>query len=188
MGKYKDFVDKWGEHERGSAFLLSRWLSENFHPNSVVDIGCGSGIFLWDFMSDGKEVLGIDFEENARKMLGEDFIQGDLSESITFQKKYDLALSIEVVEHIDKQFEKTVIENIAKSSDLFLFSGAKPGQVGENHINCGTKAHWLNLFSHHGVYFWGEKTGELLSFMKRESEFEKCPWLIENLMILRRQA
>lgn len=186
MGKYSNLVDKWGEQERGSAMLLTNWLYNQFKPTSVVDIGCGSGVYLSVLFMSRCDVLGTDYEENARNLLGDSFMQHDLTKPLVLPKKYDLAMSVEVIEHIDKKYQDIVVKSIADSADTILFSGAKPGQVGENHINCRTRGEWLGEFAKQGVELWIEKTAELLAFMETEEEFKKCPWLAENLMILRR--
>jgi len=188
MGRYKDFVDRWGEHERGCSKLLYYWITDNFKPKSVIDIGCGSGVFLLDYLESNIEVLGVDFEENARKLLADRLVVHDLSKPLYIKQKYDIAMSIEVIEHIDAQFEDIVIKSIADSSDLILFSGAKPNQIGENHINCQTKEYWISKFEQHNCRLWLRKSNDLVDFMNSQSEFLKCPWLVENLIILRRET
>lgn len=186
MGRYKNFVDAWGAHERGSAKILSIWLDRQFHMNSIVDIGCGNGVFLLDFMESGKDILGIDYEDNAKKLIGKRLVIADLTKPLELDKKYELALCIEVIEHIDQKYEDVVIQSIANAADIIVFSGAKPNQIGENHINCQAKEYWLEKFNAVGIELWIEKSEELIEYISAQSEFLKCPWLVENLMILKR--
>lgn len=186
MGLYKKLLDGWGVHERGCASLIHSWLTANFNPQSVIDIGCGNGVFLLDFMDAGVEVRGVDYETVAKKYIGDNFVQFNLKQRLQLDKKYDLALSIEVIEHIEHEYEDIVISNISHSANIILFSGAKPNQVGTNHVNCQTKEYWLSKFAKEGFELWADKQTELIAFMESEPEFTKCPWLVENLVILKR--
>jgi len=188
MPRYKNFVDVWGEHEKHCADLLGFWLFSAFSPKSVVDIGCGSGVYLNLLADLGVEVMGVDGEDNAVKLLGDKLKVFDLRNKLDLGRKFDAAICIEVIEHIDKEFEQVVISNIASHADVILFSGAKPNQVGENHINCNTKEYWISLFEKEGVYFMEKESVELVKYMQSRDEFLKCPWLVENLMILGRKV
>lgn len=188
MGRYENFVDRWGEHERGCAKLLYYWVTNNFNPHSVIDIGCGSGVFLLDYFNANIEVVGVDFEANARKWLSDSLVIHDLTKPLYIKKKYDLAMSIEVIEHIEQEYEDIVVKTIADASDLLLFSGAKPNQIGENHINCQTKEYWIKKFEQHNFTLWLHKSNDLIDFMNSQNEFLKCPWLVENLMILKKDT
>lgn len=185
MGRYKNFVEDWGNNEFEAAIALQSWLDVQFTPQSVIDIGCGAGVFLTLFQTRGVDILGVDLETNARTLLDTDFLQFDLQNELILEKKYDLALCLEVIEHLDKQYEKTLIKSISNAADIIVFSGAKPNQVGENHINCNTKEYWLELFQAEGIVYWPEQNAPFQEFLKVK-EFNQCPWLRENMMILHR--
>lgn len=124
---------------------------------SVVDIGCSIGTFLEPWNEDGKIVRGYEYcyEEsmNGIKNAGlEDYILfGDATKSIQFDRKYDLAVSIEVAEHIPTEYSEQFVKNLINASNgMVLLTAALPGQGGTGHINCQPKEFWINLFEKHG--------------------------------------
>ena len=60
----------------------------------------------------------------------------DLSVPVYHLKKYDWAISMEVVEHIPEEYEKNYLDNLARYAiEGIIFSWAKPGQGGHSHVN-----------------------------------------------------
>lgn len=122
---------------------------------TVVDIGCGTGAFLSYFAKQGKYIKGYDFGEGLKNNLIIDksnFIEQDLTKPIDVKEKVDLCISLEVAEHIDKNYEDIFILNLINFSDIILFSAAIPNQGGTNHINCQWPDHWGIIFSKYGYF------------------------------------
>ncbi|WP_162242756.1 bifunctional 2-polyprenyl-6-hydroxyphenol methylase/3-demethylubiquinol 3-O-methyltransferase UbiG [Dyadobacter sp. Leaf189] len=144
-------------------------LVQIFQPKSVVDFGCGLGTFLYCFKEQGVDrVLGMDGpwvdKTLLKKYLKEDeFKETDLQERILDVKdRFDLAISLEVAEHLSPASADRFIENIVSLSDNVVFSAAIPGQGGQNHINEQWPTYWIQKFEQHGYtchdvlrpYFW----------------------------------
>lgn len=125
-----------------------------FKPNSVLDFGCGIGNFLHSFKSNGvKEVLGIDgpWSNNSLQMLkSEEMILQNLSEAINVTKKYDLAISLEVAEHLEEAHADKIISDLTRFSDLVIFSAALPKQGGQDHLNEQWPSYWAEKFNAQG--------------------------------------
>lgn len=125
------------------------------NPKSVVDIGCGLGTFLYCFKERGvKDVLGIDGSWVNRKVLDkylskDEFIEMNLEEEFHLPKKYDLAISLEVAEHISEKSADIFVANLISSGKIILFSAAIPFQGGQNHINEQWIAYWEAKFLKH---------------------------------------
>lgn len=117
---------------------------------SAVDFGCGVGTWLSALRKKGvKDILGIDGSWVNRKYLeipSEFFIEYDLSKKISLPKKYDLAISMEVGEHLPSKSADVLVTSLTHSSDFILFSAAIPGQGGINHINEQYLDYWVKLF------------------------------------------
>ncbi len=130
--------------------IVSRLLS----PKSVVDFGCGPGAWLRVFIENGVTMIkGIDGDYVQRDELlidPDDFIAADLTESISLDQKYDLAICIEVGEHLPKTSGHDLIKQLTSAAPAVLFSAAIPGQEGINHVNEQWLRYWRDLFAAQG--------------------------------------
>lgn len=82
---------------------------------NIIDIGCGCGVMM-KYLSKYGKVHGIDFSEQALQYCRElgfdgELRQADLSQ-FTSSQKYDVAVSLDVLEHIDD--DEKAAENIYK--------------------------------------------------------------------------
>src|SRR5215208_1015169 len=72
-------------------------------PQSVVDLGCGIGIWLSVFAEQGiRDYMGIDGDYVERAMLRiprDRFMPYDLSRPLRMDRQFDLVVSLEVAEH-----------------------------------------------------------------------------------------
>src|SRR6516162_11889328 len=79
--------------------LLCEWLT----IRSVLDVGCGIGVWMKVFAHDaGAEVLGIDVEEfpESQLMIEKRLVLNlDVAAPFDLQRSFDLALCLETVEH-----------------------------------------------------------------------------------------
>ncbi len=163
-------------------------LIQFFNPHSVVDVGCGNAEFLQQFQRRGIDIYGYEGSQNAidSAMVDKNFIvQFDLRDLITTKRKYDLALCLEVAEHIEMQFSKRLVENVTILSDTIVFTAAPPGQGGHFHINEQPKEFWFNLFENNGFYYDSGLS------QKIQSEFREKKviwWYSDNLMIFKRKG
>ena len=130
------------------------FIIELLQPKSVVDIGCGIGTWLNVFKKYSiQTVLGIDgsfVDRNLLKIQENSFIEKDLEESFVLENKFDLALSLEVAEHISFEKADVFIGSICNSSDVVIFSAAIPNQGGQNHINEQPPLYWIRKFESRG--------------------------------------
>jgi len=84
-------------------------------------------------------------------MLSDDeFRAVDLSEPVHFPEKFDLALSLEVAQHLLPGAAQTFIASICRISDLVIFGAAIPGQWGTGHVNERWPSYWAALFDAKG--------------------------------------
>lgn len=146
----KDFFQDINNMANEAAKSIVPIIYSSFNPKSVVDIGCGTGYWLKYFKELGvKNVLGIDGEYIPKDMLEisiNEFYAHDLKEEISLNKKYDLAISIEVAEHLNKRHATTFVKSLTNLSDLIIFSAAIPKQGGTHHVNERWPKYWQNIF------------------------------------------
>ena len=120
---------------------------------SVLDVGCGAGAWLSVWKSYDAEVTGLDGDYvRADQLLidPEEFVATDLRAGFALNRKFSLAQSLEVAEHLPESVANLFVESLCHHSDMVLFSAATPGQGGENHINEQTYSYWRDLFQQHG--------------------------------------
>jgi hypothetical protein len=126
-----------------NAVFSHLWQHEK--PSSVLDIGCGNGAWLRAALDLGvNDVLGVDGLDHPQIRLAQ------LSASLDLGRRFDLALCLEVGEHLDARHAEDLITIIAAHTDKALFSAAVPGQPGEHHVNCQWPAYWQERFNRHG--------------------------------------
>ena len=137
-----------------AATTISHLMVDLLHPASVVDVGCGNGEFLEMFREQGvNEVLGIDGDYVDRDLLcipQEHFQACNISLPFTLEKSYDLALCLEVAEHLDSACATSFIDSLTRLAPVILFSAAIPFQGGTHHVNEQWLEYWAKLFQEKG--------------------------------------
>jgi hypothetical protein len=120
----------------------------------MIDVGCGIGAWLSVAAEKGvNEIQGIDGPWVNTDLLAipeESFSGHDLTKSIELSRKYDLAMSLEVAEHLPPERAGEFVDSLTRLSDFVLFSAAVPYQGGKNHINEQWQDYWAALFRKNG--------------------------------------
>ena len=136
-----------------AAKVIVPLLIEFVEPRSVVDIGCGRGAWLKVFAEHGVERLcGIDGSSRDLTFLGEGvrFIEANLGSDFIIPGVYDLAVCVEVAEHLPAARSRYLVEQLTAAAPLVAFSAAIPSQGGLGHINEQWPSYWCNLFEEQG--------------------------------------
>lgn len=121
---------------------------------SVADFGCARGTWLKTWGELGVEdFLGIDGyagESEEMYIPANQFRAQNLNEPIDLERRFDLAQSLEVAEHLNPATAQNFVASLTRHADMVLFSAAPPGQGGEHHINEQSYEFWRGLFAAHG--------------------------------------
>ena len=170
----------------GSVLSAQHILSVIFrdYPHrSVVDFGCGTGTWLWVAKALGTEIVyGIDGDYVPKSLLMIDeneFHPADLQKPIHLARSFDLAISVEVAEHLCEESADDFVDSICKSADVVLFSAAHPGQGGDGHINEQPLDYWKDKFETHKF-----KMKEIKQLFKDDDRIEW--WYRENIALFYR--
>lgn len=151
-GQYTDnFFESRKTQTQRSAESIIECLFSNFKPRSVLDLGCGTGTWLAECTRQGVEkISGVDgpwVKESLLEINSENFKNINLEEQLYVPtEKYDLAISIEVAEHLSQLSGQNLVDSLTSSSDVILFSAAVPGQGGTGHINEQLQSYWAEKF------------------------------------------
>ncbi|HEV2697822.1 MAG TPA: class I SAM-dependent methyltransferase [Terriglobales bacterium] len=142
------------EATRESAREILPMVLDILKPQSIVDIGCGTGHWLAEARDLGvSDVLGLDGEWALKVRLQiprDKFLAHDLTKPLNLNRKFDLALSLEVAEHLPVSRARDFVQMICGAADKVLFSAAIPGQGGRNHVNEQWPQYWADLFAQFG--------------------------------------
>ncbi len=134
-----------------SAKQIVPMIMKRLKPQSVVDVGCGSGTWIKVFNENGiKDSLGIDFHDENIIIPKNNFLKHDLRKKLNLDNRFELAISLEVAEHIETKYSQLFVDNLVSLSDIVLFSAATPKQEGHNHINEQWHNYWVRLFRDRG--------------------------------------
>lgn len=130
-------------------------LFDLFKPDSVADIGCGTATLLYEFKKRGVSIRGYDGKWANKELLYQnilpkEFIECDLEKPLSEKSKVDLAVCLEVAEHLSSQRADGLVEDLTSISDIIIFSAAIPRQGGQNHINEQWPEYWEGKFMSRG--------------------------------------
>lgn len=150
---------------------------------SVCDIGCGAGIWLSIFKKNGFNVQGYDGNEYSQELQieNDEFAQVNLMEPLQEKNHYDIAISLEVAEHIPIKHCDTFLSSITDLADIIVFSAAVPFQMGQGHVNEQYQSYWVKKFD--------EKGYECLDVLRKQvwSCKDVCHYYKQNLFIMLRR-
>jgi SAM-dependent methyltransferase len=121
---------------------------------SVVDIGSGVGTWLRAAAEHGAtELVGVEGEwvkDNRNRFSDASYVYADLNTPLSMDRRFDLAISLEVAEHLNPDRSQRFVEDICRSSDVVMFGAAMPRQNGNAHINGRPHSFWIDLFEKRG--------------------------------------
>lgn len=133
-----------------SAKIIVPIVIDLVFPNSVIDVGSGVGAWLACFQKNGvNDILGIDgnWVHESQLLISRQFFQKrDIAKPFTIGRTFDLAVCLEVGEHLPEESAKDLVKTLVTAAPVVLFSAAIPKQGGTDHINEQWPDYWANLF------------------------------------------
>ena len=162
---------------------LSRSLTQFFQnekANSVVDFGCGRGMYAQMFHQQGLNVNCYDGSPDTHDVTNGLCNILDLAADFNLNRKYDWVLSLEVGEHIPEEYCHIFVRNLIKHCEKgIILSWAVRGQDGKGHVNCMDNAEIKELF---------EKLG-FINDIEIENRFRQVAeyyWFKNTIMVFRK--
>lgn len=150
-------------------------------PRSVVDVGCGTGTWLAVARELGiEDVLGLDGEwvrPEALEIPADRFRAVDLATASTLDRRFDLALSLEVAAHLPLAAAERFVGLIVSAAPLVAFSAAVPGQGGASHVSEQWPRFWADRFAARGY--------EVVDLLREQLwEDERIEWWYRQNLLL----
>lgn len=180
------FFNSCTEGSLTSAREIVPYLRNLTECRSVVDVGCGLGTWLSVFQEQGvTDFHGFDgnYIDQSKLLIPRDhFTTADLTSPPTVARRFDLAICLEVAEHLPKSAEKTLLDFLTGLSDVVAFSASIPFQNGTGHVNEQWLEYWVASFESRGYravdcirpHFWSHEQIEW--------------WYIQNTVIYVKKA
>lgn len=183
----RGFFDRARRLEEPSIHLVVDILLRHFRPRSVVDVGCGTGLYLAGFAARGCAVRGYEGAPAAIRQasLRRKIRHWDLRRPLPARRRFDLCLSIEVAEHLPAAAADTFVRSLTGLADTLFFTAATPGQgsLAIGHLNEQPHHYWREKFRRRGFGWQRGLTGVL----RREMAAAGVVWWIpKNLMVFKR--
>jgi len=157
----------------------------------VIDVGCAVGELVDYFLRIGLDAWGLDGSPACKEFFlppTDRLIIADLRKPLEWtHDRFDLAICLEVLEHIEEEYSDVVVQNLIALSDKLLISAAPPGQGGLHHVNCQPPEYWISKFSEAGFIYDDEILNRIrwnLEPWKRQKEMSA--WY-RNLMFFNRK-
>ncbi|UCH81559.1 MAG: methyltransferase domain-containing protein [Nitrospiraceae bacterium] len=168
------FYDRCIEMHARTVPHIARLIFERYRPGSVIDFGCGAGMWLKEFIKLGvKEVRGVDASRTAIEQRNSDISEmvaiHNLGEEYMPGKKFDICLCLDVIEHLQPEYEDNLIRSCVNASDTIIFASPPPGQGGDGHVNERPISHWVEKFFEYG-YVFNDEIRPLLEGIKHLPE------------------
>lgn len=147
---HKVYGDKTGQ----SAREVMAHLASVFDLRSSVEVGCGNAHWTQAGLDNGVTEYKIaDGPWNDRKDMLVDvahFQEIDLTRAVTFDRRYDVAICLEVAEHVAAPHADNIVDTLVAAADIVLFGAAIPYQGGFGHINERWPSYWRDKFAARG--------------------------------------
>jgi len=144
--------------DEGALLFMAQALS----LHTMVDVGCGPGGMVDFANAIGIVSVGIDGDPVVFPNILHNFDTGPLE-----LPKFDLAWSVEFLEHIEEQYLDNVFSVFKQCRFVFCTHNPKPGPW---HFNCQPNEYWIDVFHGRGFRYNPDMTEviKLHSTMDRE--------------------
>lgn len=146
--------------------------------STVVDVGCGEGWWGRQFQDAGATVVGFDGGTAPQAQIPVTVC--DLTQPIPTTERFDLAICLEVAEHLPESAGAHLVAELVRLADVVLFSAAMPRQGGTGHVNCRPPAYWAARFASEGYGCDGSLRWPIWDLPEVE------PWYKSNLLLFGR--
>lgn len=197
MNEYTaSFYERQSNETYSSSEVIVPLLLDLVQPQSVIDVGCGTGSWLRTFREHGiQQLSGFDgpWLDTAKLLIPQDlFTRADLDKPLQVDRRFDLAISLEVAEHLKPESADGFVASLTSLSDVVAFSAAIPFQGGFHHLNEQWPEYWAQLFEKRGylaidclrlrlwnvpnVHYWYRQN--MLVYVKRDM-LDRYPKLVE---------
>lgn len=168
---------------------LSKWICEFIRKKNIetaTDFGCGLGNYILDIDTNTHcTIIGVEGEKPKESKIPQYVYEYDLTHDLTGVKNLtsDLVISLEVGEHIPKEYMRTYLDNITyHAKEYLIISWAIRGQAGFGHVNCLDNHEIIPKIELMGFELINQDTEEARSIIE-----EKCNWFKNTIFVFKKK-
>lgn len=145
-----DWHKLYGDMTGESARRILPPLVTLFNAQSLVEVGCGNAHWTQAGIDAGAtDYCVVDGPWNNRDHLLVDrarFVEARLETPLQLGRRFDLAICLEVAEHVEGGSARVLVESLCQAADVVVFGAAIPLQGGFGHINEQWPSYWRAHF------------------------------------------
>jgi cyclopropane fatty-acyl-phospholipid synthase-like methyltransferase len=138
----------------------------------MLDIGCGPGGMVQYALDEGLNAVGIDGDYSIERTVQNIIIHDYTFGQFNMDTNYDLAWSVEFLEHVDEKFVPHFMHSF-KYCKYAIVTAAPPGWPGHHHVNCRDQEYWKGAFAANGFEYDAETTKEVYAASTMAKGFMK---------------
>jgi hypothetical protein len=157
---------------------LFKHMIEDYGVHSFLDIGCGRGFSTSWFLMHGVDVLCAEGSHDAveRSILPDpanQVVEHDFSRGPWWpEKTYDVAWSVEFLEHVNLQYHYNYVSALRKAALIFVTSSSG---AGWHHVEVHSPEWWIRKFESYGFKYSPELTAQVKGWAKAGKKEYKGP-------------
>ncbi len=161
---------------------IAKRIKKEINPKTVLDVGCAKGFLVEQLRSLGIKAYGIDISEYAISEVPSRIKPFCKVGSVLkpLDRKYDLIICIEVLEHLYPEDARKAISNLTKHSREIIFSSSPIDFKEKTHHNVKEPSYWSKLFSEMG--FYRDESFDASLITSWAARFKKAPFSKSSLI------
>lgn len=152
---------------------LFKKMVEEYGVHSFLDVGCGRGWSTSWFAFHGVDVLCVEGSHDAiqNSVLPDpssQHVEHDFSRGPWWpEKTYDVAWSVEFLEHVGVQFHYNYFQAFRKAALIFVTSSSGPGW---HHVEVHTTKWWIKKYESYGLKYSPELSKQVQQWAKENKK------------------
>lgn len=137
---------------------IAQDIVDNFNPKTVLDAGCAMGYLVEALRERGVEAYGFDVSEYAISNAVDGARPYCFVHSITERlpdtvpQRFDLVITIEVMEHLFPADGEKAIANLCQYSDTIIFTSTPSDIENMTHLNVQQAEYWCKEFAKNSFF------------------------------------
>lgn len=142
------------------------------HPESCLDVGCGTGIYVEEFNKQGVKSIGVDGNLAIKTILKtspENVLFKDVRHPLELDQKYDLVMCVELIEHIEEKYVEVLLYNLTQYTNKWLLVTTGEDSKGKTkfHLNEKPPEYWIEKITALGYKYKEAETLEMRKYFKK---------------------